>query len=282
MPGRLSERTGRPIFCPENRTPSPVQAGPSDSIPDDESLRLRHPLNHCIIWFCRRPHNQTYNRNESKKSLLGKRELWDQLACWSAAATIAALIRSSSMPIAGWITSDCPILNRSSCAKRADIEAPMSGRISARLRSGPARGVSSRRHASGPDHSLGPLGMAKIERGGDSWQKPARARFAHRRGMPQRPRGRHKSAPRRARVGRFNFNDRFTAREGWPAQAEARSISLAPDAARARYNAQKAPMMAAPSIRMIRSVAIRCLTDGWVMAESLHTPHSRTDHGRPL
>jgi hypothetical protein len=186
------------------------------------------------------------------------------------------------MPIAGRITSGCPVLNRSSCAKRADIEAPMSGRISARLRSGPARGVSSRRHASGPDHPLGPLGMAKIERGGDSWRKPARARFAHRRGMPQRPRGGHKSAPRRARVGRFNFNDRFTAREGWPAQAEARSISLAPDAARARYSAQKAPMMAAPSIRMIRSVAMRCFADGWVMAESLYNPHSRTDHGRPL
>jgi hypothetical protein len=41
-------------------------------------------------------------------------------------------------------------------------------------------------------------------------------------------------------------------------------------------------MMAAPSIRMIRSVAMRCLADGWVMAESLYNPHSRTDHGRPL
>jgi hypothetical protein len=175
------------------------------------------------------------NETRAKNHSWGNASFGANSLCWSAAATIAALIRSSSMPIAGRITSGCPILNRSSCAKRADIEAPMSGRISARLRSGPARGVSSRRHASGPDHPLGPLGMAKIERGGDSWRKPARARFAHR-----------------------------------------------ADAARARYSAQKAPMMAAPSIRMIRSVAMRCFADGWVMAESLYNPHSWTDHGRPL
>lgn len=172
--------------------------------------------------------------------------------------------------------------SRSSFARLAGIAAPMSGRSSARLTSGPARGVSSRRHASGPDHRLGPLGMAKIERGGDSWQKPACARFAHRQGMSQRSRGRPKSAPPCACLGRFNFNDRLRAREGsalGPAQAEARSISLAADAARARYSAQKAPMMAAPSIRMIRSVAMRCFADGWVMAESLHNPLS--DRPRP-
>ena len=44
------------------------------------------------------------------------------------------------------------------------------------LTSGPARGVSSRRHASGPDHPLGPLGMAKIECKDDSWRKPAQSR----------------------------------------------------------------------------------------------------------
>src|ERR1700730_6681530 len=36
--------------------------------------------------------------------------------------------------------------------------------------------------ASGPDHPLGPLGMAKIERKNDSWRKPAqsRSRFLNR------------------------------------------------------------------------------------------------------
>ena len=43
-------------------------------------------------------------------------------------------------------------------------------RISAELRNSPARGELWTTRA-GPDHSLGPLGMAKIEARDDSWQK---------------------------------------------------------------------------------------------------------------
>jgi hypothetical protein len=54
------------------------------------------------------------------------------------------------------------------------------GRISAGLRSGPARGELWTTRV-GPDHPLGPPGMAKIERKDDSWRKPACAHSAHRR-----------------------------------------------------------------------------------------------------
>jgi hypothetical protein len=54
-------------------------------------------------------------------------------------------------------------------------------------RGGPTRGEWWTTRA-GPDHPLGPLGMAKIERNDDSWRKTACAHFAHRRGRPIAPR----------------------------------------------------------------------------------------------
>jgi hypothetical protein len=98
----------------------------------------------------------------------------------SFAATTSARTRWWSLPIAGPITSGYRILSLCSLARLADIVVPMPGRISARLRSGPARGELWTSRV-GPDHPLGPRGMAKIERKDDSWRKTVCAHSARRR-----------------------------------------------------------------------------------------------------
>jgi hypothetical protein len=70
--------------------------------------------------------------------------------------------------------------------------------LSWRARSGPARGVSPERRASGPTIPLTRLAMAKIERKDDSWQKPALRHIV----MPARRESRKKADGRYA-VGFF-------------------------------------------------------------------------------
>ena len=91
--------------------------------------------------------------------------------------------------------------------------------LSWRARSGPARGVSPERRASGPTIPLTRLAMAKIERKDDSWQKPALRHIV----MPARRGSREKS--RRALRRRL-----FLATAGSISGAVAMSASLHRDA----------------------------------------------------